>query len=228
LSSVNTFYLGRRLNFCSRSSARSAFMHAGPPSAMHDGFRASPGIRPVGACSRSLPTRSAGPPTAEAPAGTPTAGAGRFRMGREHHGGGATLSTPLVSHKRPSPKRQTPLPPSHKKSAGREPMKARGRGFLVYLPFFPLFRAYSRSLTPNVGVLAAASPGVAYARPLGPQTGITPHTRHSDLSNPSPPPPKPEMGWGCCLPPGVLTRLRPRRRSYASQPDTSWRTPNSF
>jgi hypothetical protein len=112
LSSVNTFYLGRRLNFCSRSSARSAFMHAGPPSAMHDGFRASPGIRPVGACSRPLPTRSAGPPTAEAPAGTPTAGAGRFRMGREHHGGGATLSTPLVSHKRPSPKRQTPLPPS--------------------------------------------------------------------------------------------------------------------
>jgi hypothetical protein len=227
LSSVNTFYLGRRLNFCSRSSARSAFMHAGPPSAMHDGFRASPGIRPVGPA--PVPPRGRrGHPQPKRPRGHPQRARDGSAWGGSTTGAGPP-SAPRwfrISDQAPSAK---PLSlPSHKKSAGREPMKARGRGFLVYLPFFPLFRAYSRSLTPNVGVLAAASPGVAYARPLGPQTGITPHTRHSDLSHPSPPPPKPEMGWGCCLPPGVLTRLRPRRRSYASQPDTSWRTPNSF
>jgi hypothetical protein len=48
-------------------------------------------------------------------------------------------------------------------------------------------------------------PGVAYARPLGPQSVITPHTGILTRSHLL----KPEMVWGCCLPPGVLPGCGP-------------------
>jgi hypothetical protein len=120
----------------------------------------SPGIRPVGAglfpptwvagvtpaprrCPRSHPSRTGdGSMWAETPRGRSTAAP---RWSRP----------PQTKPHAPNPSPQ----PSHKLVVGREPVTARGRGFLVYFPSFsPLCsRASSRTSTPNVGVLAAAS-----------------------------------------------------------------------
>jgi hypothetical protein len=62
-----------------------------------------------------------------------------------HMGAGANSSTPLVVIARQAPCTKPLSLPSHEKPVGREPVTARGRGFLVYLP--SLFRAYSRSST---------------------------------------------------------------------------------
>jgi hypothetical protein len=134
----------------------SASTHAGPPSAIHGAvglLRASALLGPA-----PVPPRGRrGHPQPKRPRGHPQRARDGSAWGGSTTGAGPP-SAPRwfrISDQAPSAK---PLSlPSHKKSAGREPMKARGRGFLVYLPFFPLFRAYSRSLTPNVGVLAAAS-----------------------------------------------------------------------
>jgi hypothetical protein len=89
-------------------------------------------------------------------------------------------------------------------NVGREPFTAHWREGFLFIS--PLLRTYSRSSTPISGVLAAASARRGVRQALGPQSVITSHTGILTRS----PLLKPEMVWGCCLPPGCFPAAAPQ------------------
>jgi hypothetical protein len=131
----------RRLNCRPRSFSPSTAIHAESPLPCITVAGLSPGIRPVGA-GLCPPTWVAGvtPAPRRHPRSHPCGTPGRFHVGQRRNGAGVTPAPRWSRSPQTKPHAPNPSPqPSHKKPVGREPVTARGRGFLSLTLGSPLY-----------------------------------------------------------------------------------------